>query len=46
MVRAVKQGSYLVSKHRYKMKISIKTFGYAVKFDVRQKKEKKSMGLK
>jgi len=36
---------YYFNKHRYKTEISIKTFGYAVKFDVR-KKSKKNMGFK
>jgi len=29
-----------LSKHRYKMEISIKTFGYAVRFNVRKRKKK------
>ena len=31
--------------NRFKIEISMKTFGYSVKFDVRKKKEKKSMSF-
>jgi len=34
-----------LSKHRYKMEISIKTFFYAVKFAVRKKKIKNKKNL-
>jgi len=33
------------SKHRFKIEIFIKTFGYSVKFDVRKKEKKKIMAF-
>jgi len=35
-----------LSKNRFKIEISIKILGYSVKFNVRKKKDKKSMGKK
>jgi len=33
-----------LSKNRFKIEITIETFGYSVKFNVRKKKKNKSMG--